>query len=291
MMIVALAPLHNRQFTAGVSAAGLAQTAVWALIEEAELTPKPALVDGRGCGVHPDLSLAAMRASARALGPFFHDMAMTSRDRSPTPALRARLAATGRAAELAMSAATGGANAHRGAIWALGLLIAAVAMQGCADPDSVGATAAALARLPDRFAPQRPDCDGLSNGGKAAARYGVGGARSEASAGFPHALRICLPALRSARSRGLDEPSARLDALLAVVAVMDDTCLLHRGGVEALSAAKVGAADVLAAGGCASPDGQVALARLDARLNALNASPGGAADMLAAALFIDALDG
>jgi triphosphoribosyl-dephospho-CoA synthase len=231
------------------------------------------------------MSLATLRRSAVALGPFFHDMALASLDCAPSVALRERLAAIGRAGEQAMLAATGGANAHRGAIWALGLMVAAVSMRRSADPCEVGATAAELAKLPDRFAPAS-----LSHGRLVAARYGVGGARAEAVAGFPHALQVCLPALRSARARDVDEREARLDALMAVVAVMDDTCLLHRGGRPALDAAKAGAAAVLAAGGCASAEGQGAIARLDATLVALNASPGGAADMLAAALFIDALE-
>jgi len=231
------------------------------------------------------MSLAALRCSAIALGPFFHEMALTSLDRAPSVALREHLAVIGRAGEQAMLAATGGANAHRGAIWALGLMIAAVAMRQSADIGDVGATAAELAKLPDRFGQTS-----LSHGRVVAARYGVGGARAEALAGFPHALQVCLPALRSARARGVDERLARLDALMAVVAVMDDTCLLHRGGLPALDAAKIGAAAVLAAGGCASPAGLAALARLDETLVSLNASPGGAADMLAAALFIDALD-
>jgi len=269
-----------------VLAARLAETAVAALIDEAELTPKPGLVDGRGCGVHPDMSLAALRRSAVALGPVFRDMALASLDRAPDPPLRERLAAIGRAGEAAMLAATGGANAHRGAIWALGLMVAAVAMTRSADPGAVGETAAALAKFPDRFAPT----SALSHGRRVAARYGVGGARAEAQSGFPHALQVCLPALRSARARGVDEDHARLDALMAVIAVMDDTCLLHRGGLPALAAAKAGAAAVLAAGGCATVEGQAAFARMEATLVALNASPGGAADMLAAALFIDALD-
>jgi len=266
-------------------AARLAEAAVQALIDEAELTPKPALVDGQGCGVHPDMNLATLRRSALALGPSFHDMALASLDCAPSVALRERLAAIGRAGEQAMLAATGRVNTHRGAIWALGLMVAAVAMRRSADPCEVGTTAAELAKLPDRFAQAS-----LSNGRLVAARYGVGGARAEAMAGFPHALQVCLPALRAARARGVGEREARLDALIAVVAVMDDTCLLHRGGRAALDAAKAGAAAVLAAGGCAPAEGRAALAHLDTTLVALNASPGGAADMLAAALFIDALE-
>ena len=45
-------------------AAHLARLAVRALLEEAELKPKPALVDKRGPGAHTDLSLTLMRRSS-----------------------------------------------------------------------------------------------------------------------------------------------------------------------------------------------------------------------------------
>jgi len=48
-----------------------------------------------------------------------------------------------------------------------------------------------------------------------------------------------------------------------------------------------GARAVLAAGGSHQPAGRQALAQLDAKMLALNASPGGAADLLSAALFLD----
>lgn len=260
----------------------LADLAVQALIDEAELTPKPALVDGRGSGAHRDLSLAAMRRSARALRPTFLAMARAAEGQPASRALREELAAIGRAGEPAMLAATGGSNAHRGAIWALGLLLAATAQGHATSPAEIGARAAAIAAFPDRFVPAAP-----SNGQSVAARFGVAGARGEAKAGFPHAVHVALPALRRARAGGAGETHARLDALMAVMAVMDDTCVLHRGGLPALTAAMAGAQAVLDAGGTATPDGWAALARLHDTLMRLNASPGGAADMLAAALFLD----
>ncbi|MBM9961270.1 triphosphoribosyl-dephospho-CoA synthase, partial [Pseudomonas aeruginosa] len=45
----------------------LADLAVDALIDEAELSPKPALVDRRGNGAHADLHLGLMQASALKL--------------------------------------------------------------------------------------------------------------------------------------------------------------------------------------------------------------------------------
>ncbi len=106
-------------------AQALADAAVRALRDEARLSPKPALVDARGSGAHADLDLARMLRSAEALRLPFADMARAAAGARPSPDLRARLAAIGRVAEQRMMMATDGSNAHRGAIWALGLLVAA----------------------------------------------------------------------------------------------------------------------------------------------------------------------
>ena len=261
----------------------LADRAVNALRVEARLTPKPALVDQRGRGAHHDLDLDCLLRSAEALRGSFERMALHASVGEADLALREALGAIGRHGERRMLAATGGRNAHRGAIWVLGLLVAALAMS-CPGrtPAEVAAVAARLARLPDRYAPRLP-----SNGSRACRRFGVGGARGEAAAGFPHVLGLGLPALQSARRRGSDENCARLDALMAIMTSLDDTCLLHRGGWAALEAARRGARGVLALGGSATADGWRALLALDAELVRRHASPGGCADLLAACLFLD----
>lgn len=271
-------------------AARLAAFAVDALLEEAHLTPKPALVDRRGSGAHRDLDLARMTRSAHALEPTFAALACAARGRRPSAALRSELAAIGRAGEAAMMAATSGSNAHRGAIWIVGLLVAGATIshdvQGTWQPPHICAYGAQIACFPDRAAPL-PPAD--SNGARVRQRYGVGGARREAQDGFPHVVGHGLPALEAARRQGKGENAARIDALLAIMASLDDTCLLHRAGLPALETAKRGAREVLACGGSASLAGRAALHRLDRRLVAINASPGGAADLLAATLFIDKL--
>ncbi|STV48537.1 triphosphoribosyl-dephospho-CoA transferase [Klebsiella pneumoniae subsp. pneumoniae] len=177
-----------------------------------------------------------------------------------------------------MMLATGGVNTHRGAIWALGLLVSAVAMLGGeGQSQAIADAAAALARLPDGFAPKS-----FSKGLRASRRWQVPGAREEAQCGFPHITRLALPQLQHSRARGASEPQAQLDALMAIMTSLSDTCVLSRAGMAGLQAMQQGACEVLAAGGCASFAGRAALARLDAIMLALNASPGGAADLLAA---------
>ena len=282
------------------SDAQLARNAITSLIDEAELTPKPALVDRRGSGAHRDLDLAIMRRSAHALEPTFAALARTARRRGePSALLRAELAQIGRAGEQEMMHATGGSNAHRGAIWIIGLLVAGAALETSSysstrshlagNPDHVDISrvctlAAQIACFPDRFAASSD-----SHGERARQRYQVGGARREAQDGFPHALDVGLPALHAARARQLDETTARIDALLAIMSTLDDTCLLHRAGLAGLHAGQRGARRVLDAGGSSTAAGRVALVALESDLLSLNASPGGAADLLAATFFLDML--
>jgi triphosphoribosyl-dephospho-CoA synthase len=267
----------------------LARLARQALIAEAELTPKPGLVDRRGRGAHTDLSLDLMRRSATAIEPYFCRMAVLSQGARPSQSIREQLALIGRRAERAMLAATGGSNSHKGAIWALGLLVSAAAMDD-GDSDSISAAEIAVrakevASFEDRSMPRL-----VSHGDAVARRYGVAGARGEALYGFPHVREVALPMLRRRREHGATEQVARLDALLSIMSSLDDTCLLYRGGEVALTAAKRGAAAVQTAGGSGTALGKQRLEQLDRQLLDSNVSPGGSADLLAAALFLDAVE-
>jgi triphosphoribosyl-dephospho-CoA synthase len=265
----------------------LANTAVESLVDEAMLTPKPGLVDLRGSGAHRDLNWMLMCHSARALHPAFHAMAQAGRRTADPQALREQIGAAGRDAERAMMRATGGVNTHRGAIWAQGLLVTAAAQDGGAlSALAVAGRAGALARRHD---PHLPAVTG-NKGALACLQHGVGGARLQAQQGFPQVIHAALPALAQSRRRGDSEECSRLNALLAVMAELDDTCLLARGGRAALAAAQGGAQRVIDAGGVASAPGQRALRALDDNLLALHVSPGGAADLLAAALLLDRIE-
>ena len=281
----------------------LAQWAYEALVDEALLTPKPGLIDLRGQHAHGDMSLGLMCMSALTLRPWFEAMADNARLPQGLFAWRTTLGALGREAERAMLRATGGVNAHRGAIWALGLLIAATARsthrQGAARPNApamgpmttcsdinvhtLAHLAAQLARCPDRFAPAQM----TNKGALACLRYRVNGARGQAQAGFPHVIRIGLPTLLRLRATGHNEQQARLDTLLTLIATLDDTCLLSRGGTTALAWMQTQARHVLHQGGSVTAAGRIALTELNSQARKQGLSPGGAADLLAATLFLD----
>jgi triphosphoribosyl-dephospho-CoA synthase len=264
---------------------GLASLAREALIAEAELTPKPGLVDRRGSGAHDDLSLTLMHQSATAIEPYFAEMALHSQGQALDINLRSQLAAIGRDAERAMYHATQGSNSHKGAIWILGLLVAAAARVPSGSADEITATAGAIARLPDRAQPTL-----ITHGDLVRSRYGAGGARMEASNNFPHVIHCGLATLRRGRANQHPEEICRLDALLSLMAELDDTCVLYRGGIEALHVVQSGAQAALDAAGSSTTGGRQRIYQLDRELLARHVSPGGSADLLAASIFLDALE-
>ena len=210
--------------------------------------------------------------------------AASSSTAGPSEQLREVLGRIGRGMEQRMLATTG-RRTHRGAIWAVGLLVAAAARRRL--PQSaiaVAAGAAALAVMPDRFEPNV-----LSEGDRVRLRFGAAGARGEAQGAFPHVIRIGLPALRDTRERGASEDEARLDALMAIMSTLEDTSLLSRGGRAALDAAQAGARAVLDAGGVATTAGRERLQQLEEELLSFPAAPRGSASLLAATLVLDRL--
>ncbi|GGL99165.1 hypothetical protein GCM10010129_48500 [Streptomyces fumigatiscleroticus] len=192
----------------------------------------------------------------------------------------AELGAIGRCTEHSVALAGGG---HRGALWTLGLLVAAAALDPRARAGEVTALAGRIAAHSDRKAPRRP-----SRGSSMSAKYGAAGARGEGRAGFPH-VRRAPAALAAARSAGATERQARLDALLTVMSTLQDTELLHTAGPRWLRQVQAGARGVLEAGGSVTPAGAAALTALDADPHARGWSPRGSAGLLAGALFVDSL--
>ncbi|KQQ42412.1 triphosphoribosyl-dephospho-CoA synthase MdcB [Methylobacterium sp. Leaf125] len=261
---------------------GIARLATQCLRLELATYPKPGLVSHVDSGSHSDMDAGTFRASASALEPYFVELAAAG----AAGAAMAHLRRIGLAAEAAMRAATGGVNTHRGAIFGLGLLSAAAGAVGPRAPaGSLGAHVRA------RYADAILDGPELLHapGARARRRHGVGGAPAEAAAGFPTLYGTGLPALRRARTRRPESPeAARVEACLALIATLEDTNLLHRGGPEGFGFARAEAARFLAAGGIARDDWFSHAQTLHQAFVARRLSPGGAADLLAMTLFVDA---
>ncbi|MCG9512844.1 triphosphoribosyl-dephospho-CoA synthase [Acinetobacter pittii] len=269
----------------------LASLAIEALIDEVNLTPKPALVDRRGSGAHDDLTLELMERSAKSLGPMFEEMAQAAMHHGEVClALREDIGEIGRQGEKVMMLATDGVNTHRGAIWALGLMVTAAALartnQQYLSAVELCQLAGQIAQFEDRFIPEQA----LSHGQQVQKKLGILGAKDQAQQGFPTIVNFGLKQFYQSRSKPMKEEFARLDALLAMMTDLTDTCVLYRSGTSGLKRMQQGAQQVLDLGGSSSLEGRRALHLLEIDLLRMKASAGGAADLLAATLFIDRVE-
>ena len=262
----------------------IAKLAVEALLEEVNLTPKPGLVDNENSGCHYDLNLPLMTASAESLFEAFYDMAMASANKEPSQQLREQLAAIGRYGEQQMLKVTGNINTHKGAIWCLGLLSAAsaIVLSQSAPLRTISKVFKAsgnIAGFADRFLPAQ-----ITHGSKMREKYNVIGAREEAIHGFPSISDVALPAAKIFRHN--TEEITRLNMLLALMATVDDTCILHRSNMAVLESVQQRSAEILKHGGLGIPENWTHYLELDNYISTQWVSPGGSADLLAGAIFI-----
>ncbi len=278
----------------------LARSAVRALYAEVALEPKPGLVSFRDTGSHSDMTAATFVKSLFALRHYFGHMARAGACGHSFEFLQM----LGLAAEERMLVATGGVNTHRGAVFALGLLCAAAGRLRAqqASLSGTGASANGSASL----SPQDlRDCllshwgvalrlradaaarsEPASNGQRAVRRFGLRSAGVEAALGFPTLFDVTLPALLAALQNGHAQRAARVQALFATMAVLDDTNTAHRGGMAGVLHVKAAAQGFLQAGGVARPDWVAHARAIHADFVQQRLSPGGAADVLACACWL-----
>ena len=276
--------LDLREAQAPGNAGTIGDSAVRCLLMELETWPKPGLVSHVDNGSHNDMDAGTFRTSAAAIGPCFRLFA----EAASRGCGMGRLRIIGLEAEAAMLAATSGVNTHRGAIFGLGLLCAAAGARagGLVDPEvPLGAV---VARRWGRSILEGPVLL-RSHGSAARRRFCAGGARVEAARGFPNVYQIGLPAFRSrARIDPEDAEAARVEACFALIASVEDTNLLHRGGLDGLRFAQRVTRLFLDEGGVRRPDWRAHAQSIHEDFIIRRLSPGGAADLLAMTFFVDA---
>jgi len=264
----------------------LADLAVAALHDELKAYPKPGLVSPVDSGAHADMDFALMARSADALLPAFARLAAAGRERRT---FEDALRPLGIEAESAMLAATGGINTHRGAIFSMGLFVAAAARAreagGGATPEDI--RAAILENWGDALSiHEARGGSASSHGGEVLRRTGRAGARREAAMGFPSVFGAAIPAFRAARDAGLDGNAMSVHTLFALMASVDDSTVLFRGGIEGGSFVRDSARAFLADGGCMRANWFERAEKLHRAFTERNVSAGGCADLLACTLFV-----
>ncbi len=271
----------------------LARMALRSLHQELTLYPKPGLVSPVDNGSHDDMDAATFLRSLFSLRRYFSDIAAAGM----AGASFIELKHLGIEAEQRMLRATGGVNTHRGAIFCLGMLCASIAccrsQEIVLSPQAIRATL--LIRWGDALTGHTSSTNGregpASHGLRVAARHAVGGAREEGALGFPSVFEVALPQLQATLAAGRDWRHAKTDTLFALMAHVSDTNVYHRGGAAGAALVQQRSRDFLAQGGTADAAWLASAEAIHHEFVEHRLSPGGAADLLAAACLIHAACG
>ena len=187
-----------------------------------------------------------------------------------------------------MFAATGGVNTHKGAVFTLGGLCGAIgrlwsAEAPCRDPERILTECASIAAAVTEDLASLDPASARTAGQRLYLEHGLTGVRGEAAQGFPSVARTALPVLRAGLAAGLSRNDAGTAALLRLIAQGTDTNLISRGGPERAAAAAERCQRLLQRSPFPAAE---EIARLDREFIQENLSPGGCADLLAAAFFL-----
>ena len=249
----------------------VADLAERALRLELDTTPKPGLVDRQDNGAHKDMDYALMSKSISALRPYLTRLAVESaKDIDP-----AKIKEIGIEAEKAMLKATGGVNTHKGALFCIGLSVAAASYLA----STTGSVEAySFKELVSRAASEIPAAQG-THGAEAKRSFKAVGALENARAAYPELFTDWLPYYRSLEG----DPFRCHKTLLHIMTTLDDTNILHRRGAEGLAHAEAEAARLL------EDFSESGLSSLNKDFIRENISPGGSADMLSLTIFIESI--
>lgn len=273
----------------------VASSACRALLYEVLATPKPGLVDKANNGAHQDMDIATFESSALALLPYFTAFVQYGIDHcEKEPALLLEgLRQLGLDAELAMLRATGGVNTHKGIIFSMGILQAALGVccgkNTPADRKTLQALCAAIAAPLLTEMKQITLNTATTGGERLLAQNKIKGARGEAAAGFPVLFEVGLPAMDAFCNQGYSQNDAGVLTLLKILSVAQDTNVVVRSDLDTMYALQKMLQKKLPL--AIKQNVWLELAQeMDKEFIKKNISPGGSADILALTYFVRVLE-
>lgn len=266
------------------------------LLEEVFTTPKPGLVDYYDNGAHKDMNVETFVTSTQAIAPYLLKMAYVGYGwKGNMEKLFSMIQKIGIQAEKAMFRATDGVNTHKGIIFTMGILCAAsgvcYAQRGRFEVTEILKFSGLMVKnkMKEEFADIEKR-EPTTHGEWLYHIYGEKGIRGEAQKGFPIIKEVSYPLMEKLRMAGKNKMLSNIHVLLHIMSVLNDTNILSRSSYEELGWLKETSQNILELGGAFTAEGYLAVVKMNEMCIRKNISPGGAADILAATLFLYRLE-
>ncbi|MDY3299715.1 triphosphoribosyl-dephospho-CoA synthase CitG [Limosilactobacillus reuteri] len=269
----------------------LTQLAQRALLYEVSAWPKPGLVDPVEHGAHLDMDIFTFINSSISLRNYLHQAALLGiMSRSANLSLIfEELREYGKKAEKTMFVATNNVNTHKGAVFSLGVFVAATAyslqhLKQFDANDIKNVIKKMLKNLINDDLKHLSSKKFLTAGEKQYLKYGLSGIRGEAHAGYPTVFKYGLPTLLTSN---YDWNSRILITFLELALHIEDSTLIKRAGDPAIQEWKnKEIQECLRLGGINTKAGQQKLTQIEEKFTQQNLSLGGTADLLIVTIFL-----
>lgn len=271
----------------------LSQIGVKAMIDEVTVWPKPGLVDPLEHGSHPDMDHFLFIKSALAIQNYLEQCACVGLNYhgNSYQEVFEELRTLGKRAEKTMFATTANVNTHKGVVFSLGIMTAAV---------SIGLNQAKLTEkniqniiqkmlanlIKEDFSKQSTT---PTAGEKQYYKYKLGGIRAEAAAGYPVVFDYGLKTFNIAKDLPLND--RYIVTLMQIARHTEDSTLIKRAkDLNIIEWKNCQIDHFFDLGATLTEKGREFLAQLQVDFTKRNLSLGGSADLLILTIFVDEVE-
>lgn len=267
----------------------IGEAAILGMLYEVSTSPSPGLVSPYSRGSHKDMDYFTFLRSTASISHAMYLCAQIGMDYEEDILKRVRT--VGIAAEKNMLSMTSGVNTQRGLLFLAGIVSAAA---GRCIGKSMEVNRFNISNeckyicsnIVERELKSLNLNEKLTNGEKLYLKYGVAGIREEVEKGLPSILETSLSLLEEGLSEGLELREALSHSLIGLMAVVEDTTVINRKGLEGLELMRREAKNAISLGGMKTSEGREQIRLMEELFENHNISPGGAADLLAITVMI-----
>ncbi|WP_334328591.1 triphosphoribosyl-dephospho-CoA synthase CitG [Companilactobacillus sp. HBUAS59699] len=272
----------------------LVTNALRALTYEVTAWPKPGLVDPVEWGAHPDMDVFMFLDSSISMQNYLRKCAWAGLNCQTDTDYRdifREIREFGKIAEKDMFNATNGVNTHKGAVFSLGVLVAAVGINigkdSSFDEDNIRDNVVKMLRELVKKDYGKLKSDGSSDltaGERQYLQYGTKGIRGEAAAGYPvvfdHGLPVFLSTSGSMNQRAIT-------TLMRLALYTEDSTLIKRAGsMDVIEWKNKRINEFFDRGGLTTDEGREVLNNIQTEFSDRHLSLGGTADLLIVTIFL-----
>lgn len=263
----------------------ISQLALKAMIAEVSTMPSFGLVSPITKGSHRDMDYYTFLDSSFVISPFIKDMVNIAYSYEKPKNIFEAIRDIGIRCEEEMFKATNGVNTHKGMIFLIGIVAAAIG-KALYEKLPFQEIENILKNMCENILDDFTNVDKkkeLTHGEKLYLKYGFTGIRGEVKKGLSNIFQEILPYYEQSTLKGNNLYS---QILLKLMSCVEDSTIVYRQNIEKLHEVQRYANEILQLGGFNTQEGIKAAYNFEKQCIDENISPGGSADLLALVIFL-----